>query len=101
MTSPVEKMRGARIRPARCISDETKISDARDEGLWLVVVPIARLTISDQFCCGTSSSSPCDTCACASTKPGTIDLPAASIVTAPAGTVTALAGPRHGRAAGG
>src|SRR3546814_4644736 len=48
------------IRPARCISDETKISDARDEGLWLVVVPIARLTISDQFCCGTSSSSPCD-----------------------------------------
>jgi hypothetical protein len=38
----------------------------------------ARLTIDDQFCCGTRSSSPCGPWAWASTRPGMIVLPVTS-----------------------
>ena len=68
----LEKMRGATILPARCISAATKISAARDEGSCFVVVPNAKFARSDQFCCGMISSSPSGPCAWASTRPGMI-----------------------------
>ena len=93
MISPVEKVRGARILPVRCSSEATKISEARAEGSWIVVAPMARLTIEDQFCCGITSSSACGPWACASTRPGMIVLPATSTTLAPAGIATCARGP--------
>ena len=81
-------MCGPIIVPASCRSEAANTSAARLDGSWIVVVPSARFTCSDQFCCGTSSSVPYGPWAWASTRPGMMVLPAMSTVRAPAGIET-------------
>ena len=58
MISPVEKIRGPSTVPARCRSAAANTMLASDEGLWIVVTPIARSWSKAQFCCGIKSPVP-------------------------------------------
>ena len=74
--------------PVRTISDIVNTVSVSLDGSCDVVTPNARLAISGQLACGMSPSPGPPRCACASTMPGMIVLPVASMRVAPAGIVT-------------
>src|SRR6185503_8468182 len=85
---PVEKMRGAVIEPARCISCCVKISYESFDGSCSVVTPKQSEAWSIHDVCGINPSEPMPPCQWQSMNPGVIVLPAQSMTFAPLGTLT-------------
>ncbi len=83
---PVEKIRGAVMRPARAISAAAKIVPVSFDGSWIVVTPKPRLAWLTQLSSGMMPSLPIPPCQCTSIRPGITVRPVASTTKAPSGT---------------